>query len=198
MWPLGFVSAGSASAEDATMWVNQWPSSWKTRKPSVSIGAELNSNSCLVLSKDADPFVASTVKASRISGTPRLNRMDPTRKLTAYSSIAGERPNGGDTDARLAPRLRYRLSLQVAKPCDRLNQHRTAWRPEGRFGNYLGAGRWTTAGGTGSTAVFRAAASARRARAGSEVDPVRFMIEARWFSTVRWLMPRSAAMFLLG
>ena len=24
------------------------------------------------------------------------------------------------------------------------------------------------------------------------------MIEARWFSTVRWLMPRSAAMFLLG
>ena len=24
------------------------------------------------------------------------------------------------------------------------------------------------------------------------------MIEARWFSTVRWLMPRSAAIFLLG
>ena len=24
------------------------------------------------------------------------------------------------------------------------------------------------------------------------------MIEARWFSTVRWLMPRSAAMFLCG
>ena len=42
------------------------------------------------------------------------------------------------------------------------------------------------------------AARARRARAGSEVTPVRSMMDARWFSTVRWLMPRSAAMFLLG
>ena len=43
-----------------------------------------------------------------------------------------------------------------------------------------------------------AAASANRANAGSDFEPVFFMIEARWFSTVRWLMPRSAAMFLLG
>ena len=43
-----------------------------------------------------------------------------------------------------------------------------------------------------------AATSASRASAGSDFDPVRFMIDARWFSTVRWLMPRSAAMFLLG
>ena len=42
------------------------------------------------------------------------------------------------------------------------------------------------------------AASARRASAGSDLDPVFFMISARWFSTVRWLMPRSAAIFLLG
>jgi hypothetical protein len=42
------------------------------------------------------------------------------------------------------------------------------------------------------------AASARRIGAESECDPVFFMTAARWFSTVRWLMPRSAAMFLLG
>lgn len=43
-----------------------------------------------------------------------------------------------------------------------------------------------------------AAPSANRASAGSEVAPVRRMIAARWFSTVRWLIFRSAAMFLLG
>ena len=32
---------------------------------------------------------------------------------------------------------------------------------------------------------FRAAASAKRASAGSDLAPVFFMIEARWFSTVR-------------
>ena len=50
----------------------------------------------------------------------------------------------------------------------------------------------------GSPEPLRAAASASLASAGSDFDPVFFMIEARWFSTVRWLMPRSAAMFLLG
>ena len=45
---------------------------------------------------------------------------------------------------------------------------------------------------------FTAAASANRASAGSDLVPVFVMIAARWFSTVRWLMPRSAAMFLLG
>jgi hypothetical protein len=40
------------------------------------------------------------------------------------------------------------------------------------------------------------ARSASRASAGSDFDPVLFMIEARWFSTVRWLMLRSAAMWL--
>ena len=42
------------------------------------------------------------------------------------------------------------------------------------------------------------AASAIRARAGSDFVSVLAMIDARWFSTVRWLIPRSAAMFLLG
>jgi hypothetical protein len=42
------------------------------------------------------------------------------------------------------------------------------------------------------------AANARRISAESVCDPVFFMTAARWFSTVRWLMPRSAAMFLLG
>jgi hypothetical protein len=42
----------------------------------------------------------------------------------------------------------------------------------------------------------------RRAPSGSapkgSASRVFFMFAARWFSTVRWLMPRSAAMFLLG
>ncbi len=42
------------------------------------------------------------------------------------------------------------------------------------------------------------AAKASRAKAGSDAAPVLRIIEARWFSTVRWLIPRSAAMFLLG
>src|ERR1700733_15031783 len=43
-----------------------------------------------------------------------------------------------------------------------------------------------------------AAARARRISAGIEREPVFFITAARWFSTVRWLTPRSAAMFLLG
>jgi hypothetical protein len=54
------------------------------------------------------------------------------------------------------------------------------------------------AGGGGAAASSQAAASAIRANAGKHFDPVLFMIAARWFSTVRWLMPRSTAMFLLG
>jgi len=42
------------------------------------------------------------------------------------------------------------------------------------------------------------AARARRIRAGIEREPVFFMTAARWFSTVRWLTPRSAAMFFAG
>lgn len=45
---------------------------------------------------------------------------------------------------------------------------------------------------------FRAAASANRANAGRDFEPVFFMTPERWLSTVRWLMPRSAAIFLLG
>jgi len=71
----------------------------------------------------------------------------------------------------------------------------------GKFGIYLviidaGAEPGSFTGST--VAVFAAAASASRASAGRDFDPVRFMIEARWLSTVRWLMPRSAAIFLLG
>ena len=39
---------------------------------------------------------------------------------------------------------------------------------------------------------------AKRTSAASDFDPVFFMIDARWFSTVRMLIWRSAAMFLLG
>ena len=49
-----------------------------------------------------------------------------------------------------------------------------------------------------SSAPFRAEASANRANSGRDFDLVFFMIEARWFSTVRWLIPRFAAIFLLG
>ncbi len=45
---------------------------------------------------------------------------------------------------------------------------------------------------------FTAAPIDRRTKAGMDVEPVFFMIEARWFSTVRWLTPRSAAIILLG
>jgi hypothetical protein len=53
---------------------------------------------------------------------------------------------------------------------------------------------------TRSTALCAqpAARSANLASAGSDFDPVLFIMPARWFSTVRWLIPRSAAMFLLG
>ena len=37
----------------------------------------------------------------------------------------------------------------------------------------------------GSSAPFQAAASANLANAGRDLEPVFFMIEARWFSTVR-------------
>src|SRR6185437_8383162 len=52
--------------------------------------------------------------------------------------------------------------------------------------------------GTAMVGPLEPAAKANRANAGSDFEPVRFMIAARWLSTVRWLMPRSAAMFLLG
>ena len=52
--------------------------------------------------------------------------------------------------------------------------------------------------GPGFQASSQAAAIANWANAGSDLEAVFCMIEARWFSTVRWLMPRSAAMFLLG
>jgi hypothetical protein len=48
------------------------------------------------------------------------------------------------------------------------------------------------------SSAAEAAAKANRAKAGSDLAPIFFMIEARWFSTVRWLRLRSAAMFLLG
>src|SRR6185437_6310162 len=47
-------------------------------------------------------------------------------------------------------------------------------------------------------AGYDPAARARRISSDSEVAPVLRMIEARWFSTVRRLMSRSAAIFLLG
>jgi hypothetical protein len=37
-----------------------------------------------------------------------------------------------------------------------------------------------------------------RIRAGRDFEPVFLMMAARWLSTVRWLIPRSAEMFLLG
>ena len=56
-----------------------------------------------------------------------------------------------------------------------------------RFGIYLLASN-----GGEPPATFEAA-SASRASAGKDFAPVFFMIDARWFSTVRWLILRSAA-----
>ena len=49
-----------------------------------------------------------------------------------------------------------------------------------------------------AVSVIQAAASAVRTSAGRDFELVFLMMAARWLSTVRWLMPRSAAMFLLG
>ncbi len=46
-------------------------------------------------------------------------------------------------------------------------------------------------------ASLPAAMSANRVSAGRLFESVFFMIVARWFSTVRWLMPRCAAILLL-
>ena len=51
---------------------------------------------------------------------------------------------------------------------------------------------------TGSSVTFQAAVSANRANAGTDFDPVFFMIEARWFSTVRWLIPKIRGDVLAG
>ena len=42
------------------------------------------------------------------------------------------------------------------------------------------------------------AATASMTNSDSDLEPVFSMMAARWTSTVRWLMPRSAAMILLG
>jgi hypothetical protein len=48
------------------------------------------------------------------------------------------------------------------------------------------------------SALLNAATKPTRPNAGRDFDPVFFMMAARWFSTVRWLICKSAAMFLLG
>ena len=50
----------------------------------------------------------------------------------------------------------------------------------------------------GRAVALQAAASAVRISAGRDFEPVFLMMAARWLSTVRWLIPRSTAMFLLG
>ena len=79
--------------------------------------------------------------------------------------------------------------------CDRI-------RPLAALGHILslveGVSATASQGPFGRSSAPPDARSANRASAGSDFDPVLFMMAARWFSTVRWLMLRSAAMFLLG
>jgi len=49
----------------------------------------------------------------------------------------------------------------------------------------------------GSPPSPHAAAIANIANSGKDLEPVFLMIAARWYSTVRWLISRSAAIFLL-
>ena len=72
------------------------------------------------------------------------------------------------------------------------------WRPSAIFSRVEGASGAASQREIDGSSPPPEARSANLASAGSDFDPVLFMIEARWFSTVRWLMPRSAAMFLLG
>src|ERR1700722_1655660 len=64
-----------------------------------------------------------------------------------------------------------------------------------RLSQNLSAKQSHTTAGNGpltSCPSFTAAASANRASAGNDLVPVFVMMAARWFSTVRWLIPRSA------
>ena len=71
-------------------------------------------------------------------------------------------------------------------------------RPLAKFSRVEAASATASQDAIGDNFAQPDARSANRASTGSDFDPVLFIIEARWFSTVRWLMPRSAAMFLLG
>jgi hypothetical protein len=87
-----------------------------------------------------------------------------------------------------------------------VTSHRGTWDRRcrhDRFGNYLLAVHRAAVAGVPApancaSASLPAAVTANRANAGSDLLPVRFTVEARWFSTVRWLIRRSSAMFLLG
>jgi len=75
------------------------------------------------------------------------------------------------------------------------NQRYRSGRERGRFGNYLQVIRWAAVAGDrpdeGLSSAGQVADSVNLASAGMDFDPVLFMIEARWFSKVRWLIPRS-------
>ena len=67
-----------------------------------------------------------------------------------------------------------------------------------RVGKYLWPGRHLPWPGAptreaGASRSLTVAVTAKRANAGSDFVPVFFMIEARWFSSVRWLMQRPPA-----
>jgi len=121
----------------------------------------------------------------------RLRSPRQTRSIHRYSR---RRDEGGAC-------LTQGFAAAVADS-DRVRDDRDT--PSSRVGaNYAPGPRGAAAtrssrGGGGGGASLPAAISANRASAGRDLEPVRFMILMRWFSTVRWLMPRSAAMFLLG
>jgi len=80
------------------------------------------------------------------------------------------------------------------------NQRYRSGRERGRFGNYLQVIRWAAVAGDrpdeGLSSAGQVADSVNLASAGMDFDPVLFMIEARWFSKVRWLgaPPRTSSM----
>jgi hypothetical protein len=103
------------------------------------------------------------------------------RRDTAGAASAVRGSDGADSALRHRPgraRLRIGTPTGAGHPSDQLHRVR-GQRAE-------------------SDPVPGSAARAKRISAESECEPVFFMTAARWFSTVRWLMPRSAAMFLLG
>ena len=70
---------------------------------------------------------------------------------------------------------------------DTIRGRRSGVRPD--------AGGWI---GLRRTRIVHSAAITRRTRSGSDLTRACFMIPARWLSTVRWLMPSSSEMILLG
>jgi hypothetical protein len=106
------------------------------------------------------------------------------RSRRAAASCRPGRRGSAALSEKIWPGAGMKISLDVAQVGPRVQPLERPRRAFGQRGD--------------CDAVPGSAARAKRISAESECEPVFFITAARWFSTVRWLMRRSAAMFLLG